>query len=129
MVWIASLSVLLLTTAVLLSWIFGVTHIVRISETSEPMQFNTALGLFACAFALLGSQTQNRTTVLISALVAGVIGFLTAIQYLLQVNLGIDSLLVSPLKSDTSVYPGRPGPNTTLCLCMCSIALLLPVIR
>lgn len=129
MAWIASLSVLLLTTAVILSWIFGVTHIVRLSETSEPMQFNTALGLFACAIALLGIHIQSRAMILIGALIAGAIGFLTAIQFLLQINLGIDSLFVSPLKSDTSVYPGRPGPNTTLCLCVCSIALLLPAIR
>lgn len=115
--------------ALLLGVVTGVGWLVRIDPVVQPlpgfapMQFNTALcfALSGAALLLLGRERQLAAW---AALVpVGVIAAVTSIQFLLDVTIGIDQLLVDHhITTDTS-HPGRMAPNTALGFLLTVIAL------
>jgi hypothetical protein len=82
------------------------------------MKANTAMALFACgaSLALVGGRRAGSTQLARGlALVAGVVGGLTLLEYVTGANFGIDISAASDLTAGLR-YPGRMAPQTAIAL-------------
>ncbi len=120
-VWLLGFVVTAAGFSVMFGWYIHSPALIQILPQFVPMQFNTALCFLLSGVALLASGRSQRLSVAAGGLVA-LIGFLTLIQYVLDVNFGIDQLL---MKHDITVetsQPGRMAPNTALCFFLYGLA-------
>jgi signal transduction histidine kinase/DNA-binding response OmpR family regulator len=110
---------------VIVGWHVGNQTLVQVLPTFVPMQYNTALGFVLCgAGLLLLISRRDRLSTVVAAL-ASLIGILTLVEYIAQINLGIDELL---MKHDITVktsHPGRMAPNTAMCFILVGLAIAL----
>lgn len=127
----------LIAVMVIFGWIFDIAVFKQVLPGLVSMKINTAVCLGVLG-ASLGYWIQLRRTnqtqslrssqfLLIGAgTIAILIGFLTTLQHLLQVNYGIDELLA---KDDTSVIgtssPGRMAINTAVTFVILGLSWLL----
>lgn len=118
-----SVTLIALGGCVIGGWYAHNAYIVQIATNFSPMQFNTALGLVLFGVGILCSERFSLVSKICSYYLIAV-GFLTVIEYLSKVNLGIDELFIKSFMS-TTIFPGRPAPNTALCLLLAGFALLL----
>ena len=56
---------------------------------------------------------------------ASLIGMITLVQYVLEVNTGLDELFMGHYVKVKTSHPGRMAPNTALCFLLSGIALSL----
>ncbi len=109
---------------VLVGWYINNATLIQVFPIFVPMQFNTALGFLVCGIGvLLQSYSRNRLA-MACGLIAVVIGFLTLLQYVFNVNFGIDQLLMEHYITVETSHPGRMAPNTALCFGFSGTALL-----
>ena len=113
--------VLSLGLVVLLAWVFDVSSLQSLRPGLPTMKANTALGfvLSGVALVLVGLRRSSpavRWAAFASAGLVTVLGGLTLAQYLFDVELGIDQLLVKE--------PGRMPPNSALCFILVGLALV-----
>jgi len=105
-------------------WISQNSLLIRGFFDSVPMQFNTALGLLIGAIGLLAYALQWRKLAYVLSSILLLEGSLILIEYICNLDLKIDTLLLIPFDSAYTIYPGRPAPNTALCLLFLGVALL-----
>lgn len=117
-------ALLLLGAGVMAGWMARSALITQISPQFAPMQFNTALGFFACGLALLAMQWRRINLARGAAAVVLALGLLTLLQYLLNWDSGLDTALVEPFTQVKTSHPGRMAPNTALCFLLAGAALL-----
>lgn len=111
--------------AVMAGWLVGSRALVQVYPTFAPMQFNTAAGFALSGAALLAlCWNRNRMGGAFGG-AAALVGALTLIEYVAEVDLGIDRLLLDidqlVLTHDitmTTSHPGRMTPNTALCFAL-----------
>ena len=97
---------------VLLGWYTRNATLIQMHPMLAPMQFNTALGFLLCGLMLLAHiHDRHGIKITLGAIVA-MIGVLTLVQYLLDVDLGIDQLLMEHYIAVSTSHPGRMAPNT-----------------
>ena len=110
------------------------------------MRYNTALAFFLSGLALVALARGRYKLARWLGIVVGAIGFLTLIQYVFEINLGIDQLLMKDYLSPTAPksgsrnainyssqflikinkpFPGRPAPNTAFSFTLMGTALFL----
>ena len=105
----------------MVGWFVQSQLIVQLHPSFHPMQFNTALGFLLSVCMLHCVRTKrNRIGIVLAALVCLFYG-LTLSQYLFDIDIGIDKVLVDPFLLQADAYPGRPGANTTLCFLLLSV--------
>jgi signal transduction histidine kinase/CheY-like chemotaxis protein len=122
---ITSLSLMLISLCVLLGWIFKIPELIQINKAFVPMQFNTALCFFLLSLALsLKHSKLNRLALLISSLCL-ILSSLSGLQYLFNMDLGIDQLLMSAYITVKTTHPGRMSPITSLCFVLCSLVTII----
>lgn len=87
---------------------------------------NTAFSLFLSSISLWYLRKgPDRTGYIFSAVVT-LIGALTLLQYILEIDFGIDQILVSDvINQESRMYPGRMSPIAAFCLTLVGSALLL----
>jgi PAS domain S-box-containing protein len=110
----------------LVGWATGVDALVMLVTGQPPMMPNTAVALvlLGMAGALRGSAYWNRTHHLLaalSALTALAIGVVTILEYLLDLPLSIDQIVI---RTSVGPFPGRPSPPTAIALTLLAAALL-----
>ena len=116
-------SVAALGGLVVAGWLTVAVALIQVLPGFPPMQYNTALGFMICGAALLSAALDlRRPTALLGGL-SGTIGFATLAQHLLQIDLGIDQLLVETYIWTGVPDPGRMGPNSALCLTLIGAGL------
>ena len=108
---------LLIAFTAIVGWVFDIGLLKSVLPGSVTMKFNTALALLLTSMALLGAARSahrgwrriSRNSVLLVALISG----LTLLEYLFDLELGIDTLLMDddPGAIATS-HPGRMAPQT-----------------
>ena len=119
----SALSVLVLSGAALLlslgaivcvGWYTGLEALIQVHPSFVPMQFNTALGFSLLGLSLLSYARDYRS--LSRWLAGGVIllGGLTLLEYLFNLNLYIDELFMEHYITVETSHPGRMAPNTAL---------------
>ncbi|MCP3871710.1 MAG: PAS domain S-box protein [Desulfobacteraceae bacterium] len=121
---LASLSTAL-GLVVLVGWFSHNETIIQILPIFVPMQFNTALGFLICGIGLLLKPFGFNRIVTIFGLMAFVIGFSTLLQYIFNINLGVDQLLMDHYITIETSHPGRMAPNTALCFGLTGFTLII----
>ncbi len=126
---VASILVALIGGVVILGWLFDIPTLKSISPAWVTMKANTAIGLVlgSASLWLLSQATRRscRYAQILAAIVWG-LGLLTLIQYLFNVNLGIDQLLFRESAGAVGTSaPGRMAANTALNFLLLGSSLLL----
>jgi signal transduction histidine kinase len=118
-------------TAVLAAWVFDLDFLKGLGPGLPTMKVNTALAfiLSGASLVLVGLPRPGaltRRAIQVGAGLITLIGGLSLAQYLFQVDLGIDELLVRDTHGlgEELGYPGRMAPNTALCFVLVGVALL-----
>ncbi|HEX9895457.1 MAG TPA: hypothetical protein VGA78_16120, partial [Gemmatimonadales bacterium] len=110
---------------VLVGWAAGWDSLVRLGAGFPALSPNAALTLLGAAAALGAVDHGSRRIARFAATVVIVISSLTFLQYLLNLDFGIDRLL---LPTDAELpgvrYPGRMAAGSALCLMFSGTALL-----
>ncbi|WPB76269.1 HAMP domain-containing sensor histidine kinase [Archangium violaceum] len=115
---------------VFVAWLAGIDSLKGLRPGLPTMKANTALCfILSGASLMLAALPSERTLVRRSAQVAAVLvtllSGLTFAQYLFDVDLGIDHLLVRDTRRGVELgYPGRMAPNTALCFILLGVALV-----
>jgi signal transduction histidine kinase len=122
-------AVLLVGLVVLAAWVFDISSLKGLRPGLPTMKANSALCFILSGAALLlaglprqGPFVRNaaRACAGLVVLIAG----LSFAQYLFDVDLGLDELLVTDNARDVELgYPGRMAPNTALCFVLLGVAL------
>jgi len=121
----------LLGAAVLAGWLAGIPWLVRVTPDTSAMAANTALSFVFCGLAALILAGEQRSPTLRRtarglAMAALVIGLLSIFQYLFDVNLGIDEILVTDrARLVLTASPGRMAALTAFMFCLTGAALWL----
>ena len=110
---------------VLVGWYTNNITLIQVFPIFVPMQFNTAIGFLICGIGILSQSFGRNRLAMACGLTAVVIGFLTLLQYIFNVNLGIDQLLMKHYITVKTSQPGRMAPNTALCFAITGAALLI----
>lgn len=116
---------------VLLGWGVGSALLIRVARKMPPLEPNAALGLICGGLALflLGRapvSRRKRWLALIPVILIILLGLLTIAEYLLNTNLGIDSILFREAAvRQSSAAPSRPAFLTALSLLLLGLAILV----
>jgi hypothetical protein len=109
--------------AVMAGWHLDNRALVQLDPALAPMHYNAALNFVLCGTGLLALACRRPRIAAACSAGAGVIGFLTLLEYLLSVNLGIDQLLIKSSITVQTSHAGRMAPNTALCFTLAAGAL------
>lgn len=118
-------SVFLLGVTVIIGWYFNLPILIQVHPSFVAMQFNTALGFFVLGLAILIFNIHRKIITISLATIAILLGSLTLIQYIFQIDLSIDTLFMEPYILVGASHPGRMAPNTALNFLLSGIALVL----
>lgn len=117
---LVSVAVTTIGMIVILGWIFDISLLKSILPNLVTMKANTAIGFILGGISLnLWPNHQKRSQISwlgkITASLVLLLGLLTLIQYIFNVNLGIDQLFFQePSHAVATAFPGRMAPNTAL---------------
>ena len=103
-----------LGVAVLAGWYTHYTPLIQVSPNWAPMPRMTALEFVLCGISLVLLSHVGKQTARVLALIALSIAVLVALEYALDVDLGIDQLLGSDYVQVRTSFPGRMFPITAL---------------
>lgn len=113
---------------VVLGWIFNIGIFKSVLPNYNTMKFNAALSFIIAGLAVynLARGKQKHFTLLLSSLLI-LIGFITVMQDIIHINLGIDELFVSDkdLILKHRMNPGRMAISTALCFISLGISIIL----
>lgn len=110
---------------VMAGWYAHIPRLIQIHPQFVPMQFNTALDFGLLGIALLGLSYGRQAIAIGCGVLIFLLGFLTLIQYIFDINLLIDELFIDHYIMTATSHPGRMAPNTALNFCLSSISILL----
>ena len=125
-------AVLAISLSDLLGWIFQPEIFKRLVNGLGEMKPNTALGFLFLTIALLLLDNSRQPLRVISrgcAILALLIGVLTALEHLTGFNLGIDQLFLSIMPVTGTLQPGQMSLVTSLNLISLGGAILLVNLR
>lgn len=109
---------------VMIGWYTNNVLLMQIKASYIAMTTNTALLFIFSGIALLA---LNRNWKYISFSCAVLIGLFSTVilsQYIFNINLGIDQLLIEPYNTTATQYPGRLAPETCLAFILFSLTLI-----
>ena len=122
---IGGLLLLSLGLMVCLGWYTHTTALIQIHSSFVPMQFNTAVGFAFIGLSLLSLGFPHFPfSRWLMPFVFG-LGFTTLLQYLFNLNLGIDQLFMRHYITVATSHPGRMAPNTDLNFSLSSLSIWL----
>ncbi len=126
-----ALAVGFIGTASLAGWVFGIPLLTRLHPSLVTMKANMAVSLILAATALwllqdeAVSRPRRRMAQSCAAFMA-LIGLLTLIEHLWNVDLGIDMLIAHETQEQAGrSIPGRLGPASAVMLMLSGTALLV----
>ena len=120
-----ALGVALLACAVLLGWALDSIALMGLGANDSVTKANTALGLLLCAAGICAQVAGGPPALVrVAGAAAALIGLLILAEHAAGVSLGIDELLVAD-RTGLSPVPGRGSVNSSLCLVLLGMALVL----
>lgn len=127
---IAAVTVVVISLVALAGWAFNLPTLRSVLPIWTAMVVNTASALAVLGFGLWCATLQESQVGSLvrrlSAALAILIGGLTLVEYLLQVDLAIDLLLpFQHQRNQLGPFPGRMAPATALCILLTGLSLLL----
>jgi diguanylate cyclase (GGDEF)-like protein/PAS domain S-box-containing protein len=121
-IYLSGIILMILSAVVSIGWQIHSVTLVQVLPHYPPMQYNTALSFLILGTGIFSLIKVPRLSIILSALVF-LISSLTLMQYIFQVNFGLDQLFMQPFTLMKSSHPGRMSPNTALCFMLASTAL------
>jgi PAS domain S-box-containing protein len=115
-----------IATSCLIGWYLKIPALIQVMPSFAPMQANTAICFLLSALALYflrAKTTQYLTSIFSTATFA--LAAATIVQYLFDIDIGIDTLLREPFVITKTSHPGRMAPNTAIGFMILSAAFLL----
>ena len=110
-------------------WWAGVDGVTRLLPDLASMKANTALGFILFGGALLArddpARGPERTARAGAWGALALLGLATAVQYVFELDFGIDELLAAETDLTATSSPGRMGLNTALCFLATGAGALL----
>lgn len=121
----ASFFLLSLGLSGIFGWMMHNPAFVQFIDDSAPLHFNSALN-----FALLGVvfyfiATERVIAAGFLAVIPFVVAALTAAQYMLNIDIGIDQLIAKDFITSSNHFPGRMSPNSLVCGILLSAAAII----
>lgn len=118
-----ALLTLLVSSTLLLDYLFGTLIQLRLFPEKTPMLFNTAL--LYCALSIACLLSLKSRSPLIGALLAAIaiIPILTLLQYALERDFGVDQLLYTMPPTPNTPFTGRMAPSSAWGLILLSASL------
>ncbi|MBL7872505.1 MAG: PAS domain S-box protein [Cyclobacteriaceae bacterium] len=115
----ASLFTISVSAAVLLGWLFDIPMLKSISPNWVSMKANTAIGFFLISalfcYQLYTPDTAKKNIILKTGSVfTFLIGLFTLLEYLFQIDLGIDQFFFKDQIDLGTMAPGRMAPFTAI---------------
>jgi len=123
--WFASVVCIVISLTVMWGWCIQNIVLVKIRSDFAPMHFNTALCFLASSLALLLLTTKRKRAALIWASLSTLLSSVTLVQYIFNVNFGIDNFFVEPFTATRTIVIGRMAPNTACALVALGASLIL----
>ncbi len=115
-----------ISVAVIIGWYTHNEILIRIKMHLTPMQFNTALCFLLAAIGSYLVTVKHKKSLGPVAWSLLVIASLSLLQYIIDVNFGIDQLLMKHyIQTELVTHPGRMAPNTAVCFILSSIIFLI----
>ena len=118
-------SSLLLGGTVIFGWHANIPDLIQIQPSFAPMQYNTALGFILGGVGLMAAYWARSWIVAFSGGLLALLASLTLIQYIFDVNLGIDQIFMDAYITVKTSHPGRMAPNTAVSFFLTGIAILV----
>jgi signal transduction histidine kinase len=109
---------------VLTGWYTHNITLIQIHPAFVPMQYNTAMGFLLGGFGLLAFVIKRPYLAMIVGGVVATLGGLTLVEYIFDLELGIDQLVMEHYVLVKTSHPGRMAPNTALCFLLAGIAIM-----
>jgi diguanylate cyclase (GGDEF)-like protein len=127
---VAAVLVMLVGASVLAGWTFNVPALKSIAPNLVSMTANTALCLSVTGWVLFvqgaaASKLSSKRIGNLLALFAVAISSLSLLEYITNLDFGIDEFLFVDDTRATADHPGRMAPVTAISLLFCNLALLL----
>lgn len=116
--------VILISLLVLIGWYLQVPRLVQIVPTFAPMQYNTAICFLLSGIGLFCVSRSPKVAGIFGVALL-LISLITTLQYLFNVNFGIDELAMKAFTTVKTSHPGRMAPNTGLCFILTGIITFL----
>ena len=113
--------VILLGCVVIYGWLNRSDEIIQLNHHLSPMQFNTAICFVVAGLSLIRLQTSQKEYFFSSILL--LLSVISLGQYLFDINLGIDELLIKAHMSAATLYPGRMAPNTAFSFTLLALVI------
>ncbi|PIQ97539.1 MAG: hypothetical protein COV67_03635, partial [Nitrospinae bacterium CG11_big_fil_rev_8_21_14_0_20_56_8] len=110
---------------VLLGWHLHFPELVQTHPSLVPMQYNTALGFLLCGVGLIRIFKKNQIWGTLSGAALLLLSSLTLLEYVWNLDLGIDEMFMKHYITVKTPQPGRMAPNTALGFLLCGAALML----
>jgi signal transduction histidine kinase/CheY-like chemotaxis protein len=114
---------LLLGLVVIVGWYTGNRTLIQVLPQFVPMQYNTALGFVLTGAALLLLIIERGRAAVVVGVLAALIGGLTLVEYVAQIDLHIDELFMKHDITTETSHPGRMAPNTAMCFLLVGLAV------
>ena len=121
---LAGLLITALGIVVLAGWATHTRVLVQLIPASTDMRRNTAFGLMVCGIGMISLTSRRRLPAQLAGVLCTLLGLLTALEWALGLNLGIDDLLGRSYFPGESFPPGRMSPITTLCFMLAGCVLV-----
>lgn len=126
---LASIGVIIIGCFALIGWIFNIETFKSVLPGLVSMKANTAINFILGGVSLCNFRTRNKEIRVYPsafAMLLILIALLTLIEYIFNLNLGIDQLLFKDsANAIATAHPGRMAPNTALTFILIGSALLL----
>lgn len=119
--------VVVISIVSIVGWQTHTAWMVQWRSSWAPMQQNTAIGELACALGLFGFAIRRWWVTLLGAVVALALGVIAMIQYVFDVDVGIDTMFVDPFVTTEVTSPGRMSPRTALVLLLFGAGVIASV--
>jgi PAS domain S-box-containing protein len=117
-------AIALMATLVLLGWLIGSPQLVQIHHTFAPMQVNTALCFLLLALAQIPQVRRKRFLSLSLSTAGFLLAAASGLQYVFDVNFGVDNMFIAPDIVTKTSHPGRMAPNTSITFCLIALSAL-----
>jgi diguanylate cyclase (GGDEF)-like protein len=108
----------------LVGWYTETLILCEVFPGLTPIYYNTALCLVVIGIGLIALISGHKRVSATLGFFVTIIAIITVVEYLINVNFGIDELF---FKTNLNVYtssPGRMSPNSAISLLACAIALI-----
>ncbi len=112
----------ILSLLYLIGWLGRWTDFLTLIPNSPPMVFNTALCFLLLSVNVLAFRHQRFQFLRQLWIIPLVIAFFSGVQYILDLQLGLDEFFTTSYLRSFRSHPGRMSPVTCVCLTALSIA-------